>query len=165
MDTEIDKDEMDWDKNNEKTEDHEFFAPTEVVEHNHKRRELEMGYTTTKIKAESMSLSNLSAKGVVIKDPKYTTLLKDSFDTIHPLFYLNNVQRKFLLEKIQITKIDQKVLLYSGNESNFDDGGWAAFILLEGEVHFFNTNSSFLDLITEISLFDKIHQKRADFVS
>ena len=163
MDTEIDKDEMDWDKNNEKTEDHEFFAPTEVVEHHHKRKELEMGYTTTKIKAESMSLSNLSAKGVVIKDPKYTTLLKDSFDTIHPLFYLNNVQRKFLLEKIQITKIDQKVLLYSGNESNFDDGGWAAFILLEGEVHFFNTNSSFLDLITEISLFGydgPIFQKR-----
>lgn len=50
MDTEIDKDEMDWDKNNEKTEDHEFFAPTEVVEHNHKRKELEMGYTTTKQK-------------------------------------------------------------------------------------------------------------------
>ena len=116
MDTEIDKDEMDWDKNNEKTEDHEFFAPTKVVEHNHKRKELEMGYTTTKIKAESMSLSNLSAKGVVIKDPKYTTFLKDSFDTIHPLFYLNNVQRKFLLEKIQITKIDQKVLLYSGKK-------------------------------------------------
>ena len=163
MDTEIDKDEMDWDKNNEKTEDHEFFAPTEVVEHNHKRKELEMGYTTTKIKAESMSLSNLSAKGVVIKDPKYTTLLKDSFDTIHRLFYLNNFQRKFLLEKIQKTKIDQKVLLYSGNESNFDDGGWAAFILLEGEVHFFNTNSSFLDLITEISLFGydgPIFQKR-----
>ena len=41
MDTEIDKDEMDWDKNNEKTEDHEFFAPTKVVEHNHKRKELE----------------------------------------------------------------------------------------------------------------------------
>ena len=38
MDTEIDKDEMDLDKNNEKTEDHEFFALTEVVEHNHKEK-------------------------------------------------------------------------------------------------------------------------------
>ena len=70
-------------------------------------------------------------------------LLRDSFDKVHPLFYLNNEQRKFLLEKIQITKIDQKVLLFSGSEYNFDDGGWACYILLEGEVHFFNNNSTF----------------------
>ena len=39
----------------------------------------------------------------------------------------------------------------------------SAFILLEGEIHFSNTNSSFLNLITEISLFGydgPIFQKR-----
>ena len=142
---------IDWDKNQEKTEDHEFFSHS--VEHNHKRKELEMGYTSNKVKTESMSLSKLAEKGVEIKEEKYIKILKESFDKVHPLFYLNNSQRKFLLDKIKITKIDQKVLLYSGSEYNFDDGSWAAFILLEGEVHFFNNNSTFLDLITETSLF------------
>ena len=128
MDTEMDYEGIDWDKNQEKTEDHEFFSHS--VEHNHKRKELEMGYTSNKVKTESMSLSKLAEKGVEIKEEKYIKILKESFDKVHPLFYLNNVQRKFLLEKIQITKIDQKVLLYSGNESNFDDGGWAAFIFV-----------------------------------
>ena len=112
-----------------------------------------MGYTSNKVKTESMSLSKLAEKGVEIKEEKYIKILKESFDKVHPLFYLNNSQRKFLLDKIKITKIDQKVLLYSGSEYNFDDGSWAAFILLEGEVHFFNNNSTFLDLITETSLF------------
>ena len=153
MDTEIDYNGIEWEEEKIAKEDHEFFRNTNLIGHAHKKKELQIGYSPKRVQSESMSLSKLSEKGVVIQEEKYMKLLRDSFDKVHPLFYLNNEQRKFLLEKIQITKIDQKVLLFSGSEYNFDDGGWACYILLEGEVHFFNNNSTFLDLITDISIF------------
>ena len=153
MDTEIDYNGIEWEEEKIAKEDHEFFRNTNLIGHAHKKKELQIGYSPKRVQSESMSLSKLSEKGVVIQEEKYMKLLRDSFDKVHPLFYFNNEQRKFLLEKIQITKIDQKVLLFSGSEYNFDDGGWACYILLEGEVHFFNNNSTFLDLITDISIF------------
>ena len=151
-----------WD-NLEKTEDHEFFTNNYLQHHSNLRKQIEMGYTSNQVKTESMSLSNLTQKGEVLKDEKYIKQLKEGFNKVHPLFYLNQEQRKFLLEKIKITKIDQKVLLYSGSEQNFDDGCWACFILLQGEVHFFNNNATFLDLIQEMAIFGydgPIFQKR-----
>lgn len=153
MDIELDYDGIEWEDDKIAKEDHEFFRHTNLIGRAHKKKELQIGYSPKRVQSESMSLSKLSEKGVVIQEEKYLNLLRESFDTVHPLFYLNNEQRKFLLEKIQITKLDQKVLLFSGSEYNFDDGGWACYILLEGEVHFFNNNSTFLDLLTDISIF------------
>lgn len=118
-----------------------------------KKTSLKIDYSLSNLKNNSMSLSNLKLKGLEIKDEKYINILKDSLETIYPLFYLNPEQKKFLLKKVYYMKIEEKILLYSGNDKNYDDGGWNAFILLEGEIHFFNNTYTFLDLISEICLF------------
>ena len=146
-------------------EDHEILKLQR--KHFTKRTTLKVDYSISNLKNNSMSLSNLKLKGLEINDEKYVNILKDSLETIFPLFYLNSEQKKFLLKKVHYTKIEEKILLYSGNDKNYDDGGWSAFILLEGEIHFFNNNYTFLDLITEICLFGydgPIFQKRISTV-
>ena len=139
------------DSDNDDIEDYEILQLQRM--NFNKRTSLEIDYSLFNLKNNSMSLSNLKLKGLEIKDEKYINILKDSLETIFPLFYLNSEQKKFLLKKVTYMKIEEKILLYSGNDKNYDDGGWNAFILLEGEIHFFNNNYTFLDLISEICLF------------
>jgi hypothetical protein len=106
-------------------------------------------FSTHDLRSESISLPNLQHYGVSLDsfdEPKYKQLLKESFDKIYPLFYLDREQRKFILEKITIRRITQRTKLYSENE----DAACAAFILLEGEI--FKNEFTFLDLINDVSL-------------
>ena len=119
---------------------------------NQKKTELERKYSTHDLRNESISLPNLQHYGVSLDsfdEPKYKQLLKESFDKIYPLFYLDREQRKFILEKITIRRITQRTKLYSENE----DAACAAFILLEGEIYIFKNDFTFLDLINDVSLF------------
>jgi hypothetical protein len=103
----------------------------------------------------------------VTTDNKYYEMLIQSFDKIHPLFYLDHEQRKLIKECIVFEKFDQKVLLYSGMETDYDPGDWACFILLEGEIHIFNNKSTFQDLISNVTFFGydgPIFQKRLNTV-
>lgn len=161
MDTSFDKNA--WEDSIEKTEDHEFLRNPQAGALMTRKSELKIGYDFKKLQTQSLSLSQLDLKGNITHDETYLQMLQNAFDKVHPLFYLNTVQRKFLLEKIIIMKLDKKVLLYSGRDDCFDDGSWACFILLQGEVHFFNNKESFLDLVNDISLFGydgPIFQKR-----
>ena len=158
---------QDWendDENYEGTEDYQILS-SKIRDFNlinQKKTELERMYSTHDLRSESISLPNLQHYGVSLDsfdEPKYKQLLKESFDKIYPLFYLDREQRKFILEKITIRRITQRTKLYSENE----DAACAAFILLEGEIHIFKNDFTFLDLINDVSLFGydgPIFQKR-----
>ena len=93
-------------------------------------------YNTHDLRKESISLPNLQHYGVsldLFDEIKYKQHLKESFDKIYPLFYLDREQRKFILEN--------------------EDAACAAFILLEGEIYIFKNDFTFLDLINDVSLF------------
>ena len=129
---------------------------------NQKKTELERIYSTQDLKSESMSLPNLQQYGTSldsVDEPKYKQYLKESFDKIYPLFFLSREQRKFLLEKITIRKITQKMKLYS----EYEDANFCAFILLEGEIHVFKNDYTFIDYLNSVTLFGydgPIFQKR-----
>ena len=129
---------------------------------NQKKTELERIYSTQDLKSESMSLPNLQQYGTSldsVDEPKYKQFLKESFDTTYPLFFLSREQRKFLLEKITIRKITQKMKLYS----EYEDANFCAFILLEGEIHVFKNDYTFIDYLNSVTLFGydgPIFQKR-----
>ena len=125
----------------ENIEDHEILQSQ--LNHFTRKSILNVDYSKTNLKNSSMSLSNLKLKGLEINDEKYINILKDSLETTYPLFYLNSEQKNFLLKKVRYTKIEEKILLYSGNDKTYDDGGWSAFIFLEGEIHFFNIITRF----------------------
>ena len=158
---------QDWendDENYEGIEDYQILS-SKIIDFNlinQKKTELERMYSTHDLRSESISLPNLQHYGVSLDsfdEPKYKQLLKESFDKIYPLFYLDREQRKFILEKITIRRITQRTKLYSENE----DAACAAFILLEGEIHIFKNDFTFLDLINDVSLFGydgPIFQKR-----
>ena len=148
---------QDWendDENYEGIEDYQILS-SKIIDLNlinQKKTELERMYSTHDLRSESISLPNLQHYGVSLDsfdEPKYKQLLKESFDKIYPLFYLDREQRKFILEKITIRRITQRTKLYSENE----DAACAAFILLEGEIHIFKNDFTFLDLINDVSLF------------
>lgn len=124
-----------------------------------KKSELEIQYLTLNNSGtlkESFSMLSVhdADKGEVIYDKKYISILQSSFDEIYPLFYLTTDQRKYLQENIQITKFTQKTLLYSGIPDLLDNGNdFSCFILLSGEIHIYNNKQTFIDLITEVTLF------------
>ena len=130
-----------WWRNYEGIEDYQILS-SKIRDFNlinQKNRIRKNVYSTHDLRNESISLPNLQHYGVSLDsfdEPKYKQHLKESFDKIYPLFYLDREQRKFILEKItQITK------LYSENE----DVACAAFILLEGEIYIFKNDFTFLD--------------------
>ena len=148
---------QDWendDENYEGIEDYQILS-SKIIDFNlinQKKTELERMYSTHDLRSESISLPNLQNYGVsldLFDEIKYKQHLKESFDKIYPLFYLDREQRKFILEKITIRRITQRTKLYSENE----DAACAAFILLEGEIHIFKNDFTFLDLINDVSLF------------
>jgi hypothetical protein len=155
----------------EKTEDHEFLRKKANLMH--KKTELNINYRrksshlnlndTLSPERSSISQSSLFHKGHIVDDQAYRDILRESFDKIHPLIYLTADQRKQVLDKISIMNFEHKVVLYSGIEENFDAGDWACFILLSGEIHIFNNNLAFQDLITNVTFFGydgPIFQKR-----
>ena len=66
---------------------------------NQKKSELERMYSTHDLRSESISFPNLQHYGVsldLFDEIKYKQHLKESFDKIYPLFYLDREQRKFI---------------------------------------------------------------------
>ena len=96
---------QDWendDENYEGIEDYQILS-TKISEFNlinQKKTELERIYNSTyDLRSESISLPNLQHYGVSLDsfdEPKYKQHLKESFDKIYPLFYLDREQRKFI---------------------------------------------------------------------
>ena len=111
---------QDWendDENYEGTEDYQILSSKirDFNLMNQKKSELERMYNTHDLRKESISLPNLQHYGVSLNsfdEPKYKQHLKESFDKIYPLFYLDREQRKFILEKITIRRITQRTKLY-----------------------------------------------------
>ena len=148
---------QDWendDENYEGTEDYQILSSKirDFNLMNQKKSELERMYNTHDLRKESISLPNLQHYGVSLDsfdEPKYKQHLKESFDKIYPLFYLDREQRKFILEKITIRRITQRTKLYQKMKMLLV----LAFILLEGEIYIFKNDFTFLDLINDVSLF------------
>jgi hypothetical protein len=118
-------------------------------------------------KHEMYLRQSLYIKGKITTDEKYKNILNESFDKIHPLIYLSQDQRKAIRDNIIIERFDQKVVLYSGMEADYDPGEWACFILLEGEIHIFNNKHTFQELINSVTFFGydgPIFQKRLSTV-
>ncbi len=162
MDTAIDVDEnlnLDF----EKVEDHLFLRNKINQIKQHKIKSLEKDYTRRKSIQTLMENHpnynpdlyqlSLNFKGKILREDKYLNILDSSFNKIHPLIYLSPDQRKLIKEKIIFQKFEQKLLLYSGMESEYDPGEWACFILIQGEIHIFNNNKNFQDLITDVTFF------------
>lgn len=151
----------------EKMEDHMFLRNKGKTSIAHKKKELEIESEHRKRSGHfcvsTTSRMSLSNKGTVVNIENYSDMLLDSFDKIHPMLYLNTEQRKKIMECITMLKFDQKVVLYSGSEMDYDNGDNACFILLEGEIHVFNNRNVFQDIINSISFFGydgPIFQKR-----
>jgi hypothetical protein len=161
-------------------EDHLFLRNAIKQMKLHKSKELEIDYEKKdKMRTHSMSrgesnhfVDNINengifAKGTTTTDDKYYQILRESFDKVHPLIYLDHEQRKTIMNSIVISKFEQKTLLYSGMEDDFDPGDWACFILLEGEIHIFNNKHIFKDLINNVTFFGydgPIFQRRLNTV-
>ena len=147
---------QDWendDENYEGTEDYQILSSKirDFNLMNQKKSELERMYNTHDLRKESISLPNLQHYGVsldLFDEIKYKQHLKESFDKIYPLFYLDREQRKFILEKITIRRITQRTKLYQKMKMLLV----LAFILLEGEIHIFKNEFTFFDLINDVSL-------------
>lgn len=138
----------------EKTEDHMFLRHKAPLQH--KRTFLQVDYgrkPSFRNLHEAQSKSSLTYKGKITKEEKYVKLLKESFDKIHPLIYLTSDQRKYMLDCTTLIKFEQKIVLYSGMEEDYDSGDWACFVLLDGEIHIFNNRHVFQDLITNVTFF------------
>lgn len=151
----------------EKTEDHMFLRHKATLQHKRTALQVDYGRKPSYKNLQEAAKPSLSYKGKETKNEKYIKILRESFDTIHPLIYLNSDQRKELLEKIVLLKFDQKVVLYSGMDQDYDPGDWSCFILLEGEIHIFNNKHIFQDLITNVTFFGydgPIFQKRLSTV-
>lgn len=155
----------------EKTDDHLFLRNKikQIKEHkiqtlaNDYIRKKNLGNNNENGISQYIERQSLHFKGKILTDHRYFKILEESFNKIHPLILLTPEQRKAIKDKIIFEKFDQKVLLYSGMESDYDPGEWACFILLEGEIHIFNNKKTFQDLINNITFFGydgPIFQKR-----
>jgi len=160
----------------EQKEDHYFLRNKIKQIKQHKIKALEIDYTRKKINfnqaenshpcfssSDTHKQQSLTFKGKILQGDLYHQILEESFNKVHPLIYLTPEQRKQIKEKIVFEKFEQKILLYSGMESEYDAGEWACFILIEGEIHIFNNKQTFQDLINNVTFFGydgPIFQKR-----
>ena len=93
-------------------------------------------------------------KGIIVEEEKYKKMLIEGFERVSPLIYLNLDQKLSILKNIKMVKFVEKNLLYSGMEGYNDDDQYSCFILIEGEIHFFDNNQkSFVDLVNDICFF------------
>lgn len=75
--------------------------------------------------------------------------LKNGFENVSPLIYLNPDQRKKMLDKIYFIRHLDKSLLYSSE----DHDDLNCYILMEGEMHIFNKKNVLSDIISGIHFF------------
>src|SRR5690348_2941785 len=120
---------IDYDKTNleedKSTEDH-LFLRRPNLEHRKTSLNIDYNKNNSNNSLQDLSMKNvLTYKGKVTTDDKYMKILKDSFDKVHPLIYLNCEQRKMVLESIVLLKFEQKIVLYSGMGEDHDSGDWA----------------------------------------
>ena len=98
---------------------------------------------------------------------EYIDLLEIAFNKISPLIYLTIEQRKNIKKKSLFIKCKEKCVLYSGAKTKENSGEFAAFILIKGEIHFFNNDFEFRDLVDTVSFFGydgPIFRKRTNTV-
>jgi hypothetical protein len=82
--------------------------------------------------------------------PELLSILKESFDTVSPLIYLNSFQRHLLLDNIKVMHYPHKSKLYSPEDFEQNKN---AFILLKGEAHIYNNEGTFEDLMSNVGIF------------
>ena len=150
----------------ENLEDHLFLRNKIKQIKQHKIKALEIDYQRKKFSPadnNDLHTQSLNFKGKILRETKFMEILEDSFNKVHPLIYLTPDQRKSIKDKIIFEKFEQKVLLYSGMETDYDPGEWACFILIQGEIHIFNNKQTFQDIINSVTFFGydgPIFQKR-----
>ncbi len=97
---------------------------------------------------------NLSDKGLELRDERFRNILIEGFERVSPLIYLNQEQKKEILDRIKMFKFFEKHLLYSGMDDITEVDTFCCFILIEGEIHFFdNKKRTFVDLINDVCFF------------
>ena len=93
-------------------------------------------------------------KGVIVDDQRYKDILIEGFERVSPLIYLNQEQKMKILAHIKMLKFFEKHLLYSGMNEIDEFDSHCCFILIEGEIHFFdNKKKTFVDLISDVCFF------------
>jgi hypothetical protein len=135
------------------SEDLFFLRNKKWREHEHKEKELKNTYDRHSSVVNILGKALFDQKCETIKDENYVNILKKSFDSVSPLIYLSNEQRKIFLDCAKYLKFSEKQTIYSGMDGGLDAGHWAAFVLLEGEVHIFDNEENFKDLINKVHFF------------
>ena len=79
-----------------------------------------------------------------------SNILKDSFDSVSPLIYLNSFQRDILLNRMNFVHYTHKSKIYSPDDK---PGPGYAFVLLKGEVHIYNSENAFEDFCPTVTVF------------
>ena len=135
------------------SEDLYFLRNKKWTDHQDKESKLKNVYKKNGSIMNMVSNVLFNMKNDEVADPIYVEILKESFDSVSPLIYLSNDQRKAFLEGAKYLKFGEKTTIYSGMEGNLDAGHWGAFILLKGEVHIFDNKLNFSDLINKVHFF------------
>lgn len=121
-----------------------------------KSKTLRLGYKYSKSLVRSMDYlhaGKLSEIGKVSRTEEDISFLNEAFDKVSPLLYLTGEQRKNLRKKVFFLKVSQKTILYSGSNTKPESGDYAAFILLTGEIHFFDNELNFQDMVNSVCFF------------
>ena len=84
------------------------------------------------------------------ENEELSKILKDSFDTVSPLIYLNHFQRDILLSRMHFVHFTHKSKVYSPEDQ---PGPGYAFVLLKGEVHIYNADNTFEDFCPTVTVF------------
>ena len=91
----------------------------------------------------------IDEKATLIVNKEYHNMLSENFDNFSPLMYLSADQRKVFLQTIKFYKFETNEVLFTPNASIC---GNSAFILMEGEIHFYD-KQKFTDLINYVCFF------------
>ena len=130
---------------------------------------LRLKYSATFRSQSSSDLfsGKFSEIGELSRNEDYLDLLELAFNKTSPLIYLTTEQRSNFKKNLFFIKIREKCVLYSGSKTKETSGEFAAFILLQGEVHFFHNDFVFSDLVNTVSFFGydgPIFRKRTNTV-
>jgi hypothetical protein len=137
---------------------HEHSAKDEFMfliksDDEHKISQLEQEYQRkTSFKDLTKALSSLSEFiSTSLEDKKFHDDLFAAFDTVSPLIYLNTDQRNGIIHNIKFKECQERTALYAASEPSNDN--FSAYILLKGEIHIFDTNDHFQDLVSTTTFF------------
>jgi hypothetical protein len=155
---EIGKEEIENDKTHSLIDLMKSISSEQLMYDSNKVKNLKLGYKFTRKNSlhESMEFlhgGKLSELGKVSRSQDDLNQLDNAFDEVSPLIYLTGEQRKLIRSKVFFLNISEKTVLYSGSEKKYEMGDYAAFILLKGEVHFFDNDLEFQDIVQAVSFF------------